>query len=105
MKPYSFKRAYSASELTEVVDAGAVAEVVEHVGADLADLQVEVGETEFVGDHLIRPLHFLSDFAQGLVQAEAGFHAHDHEVERVGQAEKDLLFAGAADEMESGSFM
>ena len=36
-------------------------------------------------------LHLFADLAHGLVEAEAGFDADDHQVERIGQAEEDVV--------------
>ena len=40
-------------------------------------------------------LHLVADFAHGLVEAEAGFDADDHQVEGVGEAEEDVVLTAA----------
>ncbi len=54
---------------------------------------LQVAQTEFGGDDRIRLVHFVGHAAHGLVQAQAGFHAHDHQVQGVGQSQEDLFFA------------
>ena len=39
-------------------------------------------------------LQLLADALDGLIQAKAGFHAHDQQVEHVGQAEANAMLPG-----------
>ena len=76
---------------------------MQHFVAGAAHLQLEVAEAELFGDDAVGLLHLLADLAHGLVEAEAGLDADDHQVEHVGQAEEDLLLAVLADEPEDDS--
>ena len=77
----------------EIGNAGARAEFVQHFDARPAHLQLEIADREFFGQHAIGVFHFFGDFAHGLIQSQAGFHANDHQIQGVGQGEKNGLFA------------
>ena len=83
---------------SKVVHTGSLAQLVEYVISLPSHLQLEVAEVQFFADDAVRFLHFLGDAAHGLVQAETGLDADDHQVERIGKAEKDGFLAFSADE-------
>ena len=56
-----------------------------------ADLELEVRQVQLLDQHCRVPLHLVADPPHGCVQAQAAFHAHHQQVQRVGQGQEDLL--------------
>ena len=71
----------------DVVNAGAIDQVAEGLGAGLAGAHFEVDQMEFIAQIGMGMVQILADAHQGLVERQAGFDADHGEVEGVGQAE------------------
>ena len=80
-------------ERAEVVDAGAIGEVAQRLGAGLAGAQLEVDEPQLVGEIRIRERQLAADALQRLIEAEPGFDADDQQVERIGERQPDAVRA------------
>ena len=78
-------------ERRDIVDAGAVGEIAQRVGARLAGAQLEVDQPQLVGQILVRERQLFADALQRLVEAEARFDADHEQVERVGQRQPDPM--------------
>ena len=82
----------------QVGHAGSGAQFVQDLDARPSHLQLEIGDGELFGQDAVRTSHFFGDLAHGLVKAQSGLHANDHQVEGVGQGEKDCFLPAAADQ-------
>ena len=67
-----------------------------------AHLQLEIGQGKFLRQHPVGPFHLVADLAHGLIEPQAGLHAHHHEVQGVGQGEKDRLAAALSHKADDG---
>ena len=74
-----------ATSDAHVVDAGAVGEIAQRLGARLAGAQLEVDQPQLVGELRVRERELRADALNRLVEAEPRFDADDEQVERVGQ--------------------
>ena len=85
----------TATSFFDVLHAGAVRQVVQRFGAPFAGAQFEVHHGELAADLRVGGLQLLGHLQRGLVDSQAGFHAHHHQVQGVGQAAGDGVLAAA----------
>ena len=87
-------------ERAEVVDAGAVGEIAQRLGARLAGAQLEVDQPQLVGELGIGERQLGADALQRLVEPEAGFDADHQQVEHVGERQADPVRPALGDPRE-----
>ena len=69
---------------SQVVHAAALAQILQRLATAFPHLQLQVTQSEFLGDHPVGFFHLFGHLAHRLIEAQAGFHADHHQVERIG---------------------
>ena len=75
------------NEGADVVNTGSIHQVAQGFGPWLSGAHFQIDQMEFVAEIGMGVMQVLAHSHEGLVERQAGFHANDCEVERVGQAE------------------
>ena len=81
----------TAASEPHVVDSGPQTEVAQDVFTRPAHLELEIGNRELLAKNRARHRQLRCHSPHGGIKPEAGLDTHDHQVERIGQAQKDRL--------------
>jgi hypothetical protein len=78
-------------ERRDVVDSGPPGEVVQRLATGGAGPELEVDESELIAQVLVSERQLFGHALKGLIEPKARFHAHDEQIERIGQPEADAM--------------
>ena len=79
-------------EAVHIIDIRPVRQVSQRGLPRLSSPQLQIQQIQFLAQLRVAQSQFLSDPADGRVQAHAGFHAHDQQIERVREPLDEFFF-------------